>query len=421
MKIFLNENVCQVHYYDQLMIVILDDLRQIFIKDYYIQDLLKQICKQGFYDTIELLEKKEGVAKLIEVDRVLMNKIESSYLQDFLSLNNTKRLVPLTGIKGKKIPLKLQIEITRKCNMECPHCYKMANLDRDSLTTLQVKDVLNKIGMHLFEIGITGGEPLVHREFINITNLISQYAPTLSLNTNGLLLYKMPVEVLKKYKFISISLYGTTNEEYSHVCKYEKAFECLRNGTNLLLKNNIKFNFSVLLDSRNCSRIEEYINVAINLGAAGIQFGTISNIGREKEQEKQGRVIEPEKARQIYRKIRQMKNLYEDKINIVEWSRDWISVNKRDIFQATCFTCEAGSLQWIMTEKERFKPCVILPEEKELEFSKKEFFDNINKNVDINWKKFYDKLIVYCCSNCQNVTDFCDRIKNPGGENEKAN
>lgn len=421
MLISLNKDVCRIHYYNEIMVVVLNDSRQIFVKDFHIQYILEKICQNGFFDTKEFLVQFEMQADVRTVEKIFKTKIETGYLHEIFMIGNEGRCVLLTGIKGKRIPLKLQIEITRRCNLNCSHCYKFANMDNDILMYNQIEDILNEVGRDLFEIGITGGEPLVHNDFIHITELIEKFAPVLSLNTNGLLLHTIPMKILKKYKNISISLYGTSNEEYLHVGKNPRAFEELQCGTRLLLENNIKFNISVLLDEHNHYRIEEYIKTAIALGACSIQFGTISNIGREKINEKREMNLDRERIREIYRIIRQFKNRYSNQINIIEWTRDWVLARNREIFQNTCFTCEAGSLQWVMTEKERFKPCVILPEEKELEFTKKLFCDYINGNYDIDWKEFYGKLKAYCNLECQKMEDFCDRIKNPSEKNEETN
>lgn len=421
MKIFLKNSVCRIHYYNELMIVVLEDSRQVIVKDLYVQNILKKNCEQGFFDTEDLLERSNDIAvSKMQLEEVLKNKIESGSSKEFLSLNNYNKKVPLTGEKGKQIPLKLQIEVTRKCNLNCSHCYKMANLDYDSLTCEQIECILKEVGIDLFEIGITGGEPLVHSEFNEITKLIEKHASVLSLNTNGVFLSKVPVEILQKYKYISISLYGTSNEEYQNVSNDKRAFEALQKGTKILSNNNIKFNISVLLNSGNTQRIEEYVKTAIDFGAASIQFGTIDNIGRAKMQS-ESESLSSAQLRKIYREMRRLKEVYHDEINIIEWTREWISIKNKKIFQGTCFKCQAGSVQWVMTEKGRFKPCVVLPEEEELEFTQKEFFDSLSGRVPIDWENYYDKLKCYCHNQGQLIEDFCDRIKNPGEKYEKTN
>lgn len=409
MDIYINKKVEMLHYYNDMMIVLLNDGRQIFVKDNTMQLFIEKIAYgnslselQTFFMSKDIINEK--------FEAFIYQQISHGRLKDILSFTQNEKHVIITGKKGKRLPLRIQVELTRECNLNCMHCYKIANKDRNKIGLEELKRLLNYLPDPLFEIGVTGGEPTVHKDFIEITEMIAEKALRLGLNTNGILLWKLPSDIVQKYKLINISLYGTSDKEYYQVSGSKNAFSELEKSTLFLRQNGIKFKLSVLLDKDNSDRIEEYVKAAINLGAAYIQFAAKAKIGRGKELEEWIHYLDHAKIREVYRTIRMVHDKYRNEIDVTIWSREWFNNRKRENFQNTCFSCEAGSLQWIMTENGKFKPCIILPEIETLEFSDKEFIQYINSQEDIDWAKYYRNIKCYCDSSSMKTTDFCNRI-----------
>lgn len=395
------------------MIVILEDGRQIFVTNKTIQMLIYKVANGYLLDDIlQSIVIKECEKK--EFESLIEQQVITGKFKEIFAKEDSGKTIPVTGLKGKKFPLRVQIEITRKCNLNCLQCYKIANEDNTSIYLRDVERLLNIFTSSLYEIGITGGEPTTHKDFVAITELVAGKAFKLALNTNGILLSMFPADVIKRYQSISISLYGTSDEEYSHICNKKDAFSDLKKSTQYLRCNGINFGISVLLDKENILRIEEYIILAIELGASSIQFGAKAKIGRGKILEEYIPYLDNKQIGLAYRIIREMKRKYVEKIEVKEWYRDWFK--KRVNFQNTCFSCEAGSLQWVLTEKTKFKPCVILPEIEELEFSEACFLDYINFDKNISWDKYYTNLNNYCRCRHMEPEHFCDRIKGLANE-----
>lgn len=131
--------------------------------------------------------------------------------------------------KGRRLglPIAGTFELTARCNFNCPMCYvhlTQEQLDasgRKELTAQQwlelAKDAKEK-GM-VFAL-LTGGEPLVRKDFFEIYDGLRQMGLLVSVNSNGSMLRG---EVLERFLAnppvrFNISLYGGSNETYRAMC-----------------------------------------------------------------------------------------------------------------------------------------------------------------------------------------------------------
>jgi radical SAM protein with 4Fe4S-binding SPASM domain len=90
----------------------------------------------------------------------------------------------------------LELQITDACNLRCRHCY----LDGagNELSPERVKKVLSEFEeMQGLRALITGGEPLLHRNFGEINELLADFSVRKVLFTNGLLITKDNLRTLK--------------------------------------------------------------------------------------------------------------------------------------------------------------------------------------------------------------------------------
>lgn len=86
-------------------------------------------------------------------------------------------------------PLHVQIELTDNCNLFCDYCYRDSNYKSPNSkyinpATIQEFLLRNK-ERNLLEIGVTGGEPTMHPDFLNIVGFILNNFELVELVTNG--------------------------------------------------------------------------------------------------------------------------------------------------------------------------------------------------------------------------------------------
>jgi GTP 3',8-cyclase len=104
------------------------------------------------------------------------------------------QLKPLLDGHGRPIG-DLRVSVTDRCNFRCQYCMPAEGLpwlDRDEVLTFEeiarLVGLLSSMGVH--DVRLTGGEPLVRRDFPRLAEMLAQLPDVhdLSLTTNGFLL-----------------------------------------------------------------------------------------------------------------------------------------------------------------------------------------------------------------------------------------
>lgn len=145
------------------------------------------------------------------------------------------------------------IEITFRCNMKCKHCFvyseNTSNNTEMSVTDFdRLLDGLYRCGIK--KIALTGGEPLLHKEFSHILGLINEHRMLLTdLYSNGVLLNDIMLDTILEQGFspkcnISFDGFGY-HDSLRGVLGTEKTVlesikRCINKG--LMVKVNINVN-----------------------------------------------------------------------------------------------------------------------------------------------------------------------------------
>ncbi len=144
----------------------------------------------------------------------------------------------------KRIPIGGGIEPTFRCNLNCVHCYATCE-SRGSRTELSFQEIC-RILDELAEEGclwllITGGEPLLRRDFLDIYTFAKKKGFIVTVFTNGTLINEEVVSCFKELRpfNIEITLYGATAETYEKVTRTSRSFERCMRGIDLLLEKKL--------------------------------------------------------------------------------------------------------------------------------------------------------------------------------------
>ncbi len=179
-------------------------------------------------------------------------------------------------ITGKRFPFMVNWAITGNCNLRCKHCYgSYGILQKGELSLEQIKsgiDELKKMGT--MRITLEGGEPLVHKNIVDIIDYIHQKKMEMSLCTNGVLLEKYISDIKGKVDLIVLSLDG--NEKRHNALRGKNNFKKVLNALKIAQKNNFHtLIFSCLIDENIkdidflVSLAEEYkTNITFNIAVA---------------------------------------------------------------------------------------------------------------------------------------------------------
>ncbi|OGW83553.1 MAG: hypothetical protein A2987_04090 [Omnitrophica bacterium RIFCSPLOWO2_01_FULL_45_10] len=137
-------------------------------------------------------------------------------------------------------PLNAQIELTYRCNLGCIHCYckGVENKDKE-LSASRWKKILDDIyNEECFWITLTGGEPFLHDDFLEIYAYARRKGFLINIFTNGIELSPEIFKYLKRYPpfQIEISLYGVTEGVYESISQVPGSYEKAMANINSLLK-----------------------------------------------------------------------------------------------------------------------------------------------------------------------------------------
>ncbi|MCP4678097.1 MAG: radical SAM protein, partial [Deltaproteobacteria bacterium] len=114
-----------------------------------------------------------------------------------------------------RIPLVCFWEITDACNLRCIHCEANAGeRTKDELTTeeaLSLVDELAESGCK--NVMLTGGEPLVRRDWPLISERLSDNGIEVTIITNGLLVDEKIVERMCESRVVGVSVSLDGNKE----------------------------------------------------------------------------------------------------------------------------------------------------------------------------------------------------------------
>ena len=160
---------------------------------------------------------------------------------------------------GERVPLQVSIEVTRRCPLECLHCYNnlpMGDLDakRRELTREEHFKVLDElVDMGCFWILYTGGEIFARKDFLEIYTYAKKKGFLITLFTNGNLINEQIADYLAEWPpfAIEITLYGRTRETYEALTAIPGSYDrCLR-GIRLLKERGLPLKLKTVPTSVN--------------------------------------------------------------------------------------------------------------------------------------------------------------------------
>jgi radical SAM protein with 4Fe4S-binding SPASM domain len=145
-------------------------------------------------------------------------------------------------VEKTNIPLSGAFEITDRCNMRCTHCYMTEPEIKKELTTKQVLKIINQIAnAGCLWLLITGGEPLIRKDFFEIYKHAIDRGILITLFTNGTLVTKKVADFLEKYPpfSVEISIYGATEKTHEKITTIPGSFKKCIQGIKMLKKRDI--------------------------------------------------------------------------------------------------------------------------------------------------------------------------------------
>lgn len=161
--------------------------------------------------------------------------------------------------------------LSERCNSRCISCDYWRHGSRDmSLDDVQrLLPELDALGTR--HVLISGGEPLLNREWPEIARLLSDAGIRIWLLTSGLALAKHSAAVARLFESVTVSLDGTCAQTYAAIRGVD-AFDKVCEGVRTVAETGVPTGIRVTLQKANYREIGRFVDLARALGASQVSF-----------------------------------------------------------------------------------------------------------------------------------------------------
>ncbi len=171
---------------------------------------------------------------------------------------------------GKRAPVEVSIEVTRRCPLDCLHCYNNLPMNDAAARSQELTfeehccllDELVEAGC--LWILYTGGEIFARRDFLDIYTEAKKRGFLITLFTNGTMITPRIADYLADWRpfSIEITLYGATRETYEALTQIPGSFNRCMTGIRLLLERNLPLKLKTVPTSVNKHEVYEMKRLA---------------------------------------------------------------------------------------------------------------------------------------------------------------
>lgn len=182
------------------------------------------------------------------------------------------------------IPSLISWNLTKKCNLRCPHCYMEAGKkDEDELSSAEcfsLIDELKEMGTEM--LILTGGEPLLRRDIYDIASYASEKGIWVVMGTNGVLVNE---KVAKKMvdcgiKGVGISIDSLDPEKHNNFRGSPTAWQHSVKALDICREQGLEVLVQTTVMEMNYEEIPKMIDFAREKGAWSFNLYFLVHTGR---------------------------------------------------------------------------------------------------------------------------------------------
>ena len=166
-------------------------------------------------------------------------------------------------------PFAALFEVTQRCMCQCIHCY-LADQNINELDIHEISDLFEQLkNIGVINLGITGGEPFLRTDLVDILKLTYKHHFFVCILTTGILIDQEKIEWLKKYHIwnLEISLLGATSQTHDSIMRYPGAFDKTINSIKILKKENINITLKSTILKENYHELDLMEKLAHSLNS----------------------------------------------------------------------------------------------------------------------------------------------------------
>ena len=222
---------------------------------------------------------------------------------------NTSDLKENTPVLGS-----IYFYITEGCNCKCKHCWITPKYEEGGdgkwpyLSVPLFKKVIEQgLKLGLTSVKLTGGEPLIHPDILELLAHVEKSGLQLTIETNGLMCTPEIAAAIKRCSnsFVSVSLDGAKAETHNWMRGVDIAFDGALNGIRNLVEVGIHPQVIMSLVRRNKDQIEGLVKLSEEVGASSVKFNLVAPLmERGERMAKQNEILTVKEFMELGEKIR---------------------------------------------------------------------------------------------------------------------
>jgi SynChlorMet cassette radical SAM/SPASM protein ScmF len=191
--------------------------------------------------------------------------------------------------------------LTSGCNLRCRHCWITPRFvdgepsPGEFISLEMLRSAVEQARpLGLSQAKLTGGEPLLHPQFVEVVDLLTAEGIRMNMETNGTLIDADLARHLHNNTalwFVSVSIDGPTAEIHDPFRGVEGSFEAAVRGFRHLVEAGYQPQLIMSPHRGNVEYVEEVVDLATELGAGSVKFNPVTRSGRGISMHKQGTAL----------------------------------------------------------------------------------------------------------------------------------
>ncbi len=260
---------------------------------------------------------------------------------------------------SRHIPMEAVLELTRRCNLKCAHCYlggegRGDGRGTDELSAREWRGIIDQVAAAgCLSAVFTGGEPLLRDDFAGIYLAARERGMIVTLFTNATLVDGGLIGLLKGTPphCVEVSLYGATPLTYESVTRVPGSFERCLAGIEALAGAGLPLKLKTVLMTLNRHELPAMEELARGLGVPfRIDSSLFARLDGDRsplafrltpDEAAAADLGDPERSRSWARQLREAKDLP---------------------VMDDLYTCGAGVSSFNLDPSGRMSPCVLTGE-----------------------------------------------------------
>ncbi|MFA5393662.1 MAG: radical SAM protein [Candidatus Ratteibacteria bacterium] len=300
-------------------------------------------------------------------------------------------------------------EVTSRCNNNCRYCYNVwkekSGYPRKELTLSEIRELFDRVLKEVSPDSVTfaGGEPLLHRDIVEIASFFNQRKIKLGIATNGILLDEEKVSALVSngVGYFEISLPSIKQEAYSYLSRNDQ-LQKVRNAILLVKKYRAKLNVSVVITKQNLLEVADVIDLCFAFSADSVSLNRFVPGGEGLNNLPGLTLTEEELGKALFASDRKARE-YNFPINVTVPVESCL-IDQEQYPNLNFGTCVCGRNKWVIDSSGNLRTC-----EQNPEILGSLFEDSFLKLTELEKVKYFQ------ANNLKKNCPDCKKFSNCGG------